>query len=388
MEVIFISHKYPPSIGGMQKQSYELINGFESYGKAYRLTPEHDESKVYFFWKLRSRVRTLLKQNHNISLIHCNDGLCGFLAMQLLRGVDIPVVVTFHGLDLLWPNGFYQKWLTSSGLKKFAGIIGVSSFTADEAIKRGADPKKVSVVLNGVDEPDWSMAEVRADMIQYVKSLESLNKKVVVSIGRPVKRKGFNWFIQKVLPMLDDKIHYVIIGPRTERSRFHELIRKVTPKALLNNIDLFFGANSAQNELMTLLGNDKFKKRFDWFHDLNYHELQFMLSISSLSVMPNISVAGDAEGFGLVSLEANMHEKYVVAADIDGIPSAVRDKLNGRLLPPEQEMIWAQVINDFCILSPEEAQRKGVDSKQFVLKTFSWSKMVNGTAGFFETVIR
>ena len=28
-QVLFITHKYPPSMGGMQKESYELVTGIE-----------------------------------------------------------------------------------------------------------------------------------------------------------------------------------------------------------------------------------------------------------------------------------------------------------------------------------------------------------------------
>ncbi|MDR1601380.1 MAG: glycosyltransferase [Tannerella sp.] len=51
-------------------------------------------------------------------------------------------------------------------------------------------------------------------------------------------------------------------------------------------------------------------------------------------LMPNIPVEGDMEGFGLVCLEASACGTLVFAADIDGIPDAVRNGKNGFLLPP------------------------------------------------------
>jgi len=36
-EVLFISHKYPPIIGGMEKQAYELINYISSEIKTYKI---------------------------------------------------------------------------------------------------------------------------------------------------------------------------------------------------------------------------------------------------------------------------------------------------------------------------------------------------------------
>ena len=63
MEILFISHKYPPSIGGMEKQSYELIQGMEAYAKVHKIVYEGHESKLLFFLKLKRRVKTMLHQN-------------------------------------------------------------------------------------------------------------------------------------------------------------------------------------------------------------------------------------------------------------------------------------------------------------------------------------
>ena len=35
-EILCISHKYPPSTGGMERQSYELIKGLRAYYKVPR----------------------------------------------------------------------------------------------------------------------------------------------------------------------------------------------------------------------------------------------------------------------------------------------------------------------------------------------------------------
>lgn len=101
MEALFISHKYPPSIGSMQKQSCELIKCFGTHGVGHHIVLSSQENRVTFFHKLKSRVRQMIAKHPNIQLIHCNDGVCGVLGQLLLRSIDIPLVVTFHGLDLL-----------------------------------------------------------------------------------------------------------------------------------------------------------------------------------------------------------------------------------------------------------------------------------------------
>ena len=61
---------------------------------------------------------------------------------------------------------------------------------------------------------------------------------------------------------------------------------------------------------------------------------------ADLFVQPNIRVADDMEGFGLVTVEAAMRGTPVVAAALEGIVDAVLDGLTGVLLPPEDADAW------------------------------------------------
>jgi len=97
MEILFISHKYPPTIGGMEKQSFELIRHAAQNHKVHKLV--HDgqvESKVSFFRKIKLRVKRILKLHPQIDVIHLNDGLMGLFLLWLKTYTDISVVVTFH----------------------------------------------------------------------------------------------------------------------------------------------------------------------------------------------------------------------------------------------------------------------------------------------------
>jgi glycosyltransferase involved in cell wall biosynthesis len=199
-----------------------------------------------------------------------------------------------------------------------------------------------------------------------------------------VCRKGFNWFIQEVLTQLSADVHYIVIGPKVERSRIHEVWRAILSKGILRQIDLFFGFKSAQGTLEQLI--DTHQQGANWPSDLNYHELQYVLSQATLMVMPNITVKGDAEGFGLVSLEANMHGLYVLAADVDSIPSAVHDGHNGSLIAAGDPEQWVAEINAFLEMSDEDIQEKGRSAQSYVQSTFSWPKMAAEYREFFKRI--
>ena len=385
MEVLFISHKYPPSIGGMQKQSYELINGYRNHGVAHHIVLSPNENRISYFLKLKSRVQEMITAHPSIRLVHCNDGVCGVLGQLLLGSFGLPLVVTFHGLDLLWPNKLYQRWLEHEGISRYAGVIGVSDFTSQQAISRGVSSSVATTVLNGVDQPDWDLDQVRPSVQQFIGDLKNQNKRILVSIGRPVRRKGFNWFIQEVLTQLSPDVHYVVIGPKVKRGLLHSLWRRILPDGLLKQIDLFFGSNSAQSTLEVLI--EQYDHQVNWLSDLSYHEVQFVLSQATIMVMPNVAVKGDAEGFGLVSLEANMHGKYVLAADVDGIPSAVHDGYNGTLIDAGSKDRWITQIKSILVMSDEAIAEKGRSAQAYVQANFSWSKMVAEYHEFFENTV-
>ena len=56
MEILFVSHKYPPSVGGMEKQSYELINGMAAHARVHTIVYTGTGGKFQFLWTLRKKI--------------------------------------------------------------------------------------------------------------------------------------------------------------------------------------------------------------------------------------------------------------------------------------------------------------------------------------------
>jgi phosphatidylinositol alpha-1,6-mannosyltransferase len=63
-------------------------------------------------------------------------------------------------------------------------------------------------------------------------------------------------------------------------------------------------------------------------------------------VMPNVPIAHDIEGFGLVLIEANLHGLPVVAADLEGPAEVISEGRNGRLVRPLDAEAFARVIGE------------------------------------------
>jgi glycosyltransferase involved in cell wall biosynthesis len=357
MEILFITHKYPPSIGGMEKQSYELINGVAKSYKVHTLIYDNRRSKVTFLLTVALKVKKILRENPNISL---------------------------HGLDIVFPSKLFQRFVVSK-FKKLDGVIAVSHATARECIKRGFERDRLYVVRNGVDT-DMSLISKNPG---YKKTIEKKlgipleDKKILVSVGRSVRRKGFSWFMTKVLPQLDPNIIYLIIGPTDPNIRRINLILKLLPDRIAHLIVLLLGLGIDEIDVHQALQKPEIRNRAFYLGKLPFEDMVQVLKHSDMFVMPNIKVIGDAEGFGLVALEAAVNGTPVLASAMEGITCAVIDGRNGFLVPPENESAWIEKIHS--LLSDRSHLRKfGEEAMNYTVTNYAWRKMVDGYISVFK----
>jgi len=387
-EILCITHKYPPTIGGMEKQSYELIKGLEQYYKVHKIVyVEGDGNKLLWFANLKSRVKVFLSTHPNIKLIHLNDGLMAAACTWLVDYVDIPVVATYHGLDITFPLAMFQNGIIPK-MTKLSGGIAVSAATKNECVKRGFDAKKMYTVANGVDH---DLANIIHDpnILQEVSKdigVDISNKRIVVTMGRTVKRKGFSWFLKNVVPALNEDTIFLMIGPFDKEATISESVMKLIPKRMNTLLQLLLGTPSDQQAVRGLLNHNDIKGKAYHIGKLPFKKLMQVVSKADLFVMPNIKVKGDAEGFGLVALEASLRGTPVLASGIEGITEAVIDGGNGILLETKNSQQWISTINN--LLADEvELGKLSIRTKKFSLENYSWSKMVKGYVEVFEHYI-
>src|SRR5690606_20052568 len=147
------------------------------------------------------------------------------------------------------------------------------------------------------------------------------NPDYLLFIGRLVKRKGAGWFIQNVLPHLDESIRLIVVGKIWDEEE--RKILQDTPRV----------------------------KHIDY---VSSEELQNLRLNSIAVLMPNIASNGlDVEGFGLTAVEAAAEGGVLLASAIEGITDAVMDGITGFLLPSEDINAWIKQINTIHHWPPE-----------------------------------
>ncbi|MES2647418.1 MAG: glycosyltransferase family 4 protein [Bacteroidota bacterium] len=382
MEILFVSHKHPPSVGGMQKQSYELVNGMRKYAKVHALVYNGNGNLLRFFITLNRRINKICRQNPGISVIHYNDGLMAALCL-LHRGYDhLAKTVTLHGLDVVFPAYLFRRYV----LPKFNGfryIFAVSQATAAACIKLGLKAEKVVVIANGVDPQIATFAtSVSFETIAKKHHFSTTGRTILVAWGRAVKRKGFSWFAREVMPKLNHDCILLIIGPFNSKPRLTEYLLGLMPGRLKHLVELFFGHPSDERNVRKILRDPAIKGKVKQLGTLSFPEIVSVLRRSDAFVMPNIKVEGDMEGFGLVCLEASLMGTSVFASDIDGIPDAIHHGRNGILIQPGNSVAWADALNKG--ISNDSHKPSTDEAMNYTLQTFGWDKMVKRYFLFFS----
>ncbi len=382
MEILFVSHKFPPSTGGMEKHCYELLAGIESKCKTHQLIYDSTKNELLFFLSLGRKINRICKENPKIDIIYFNDaliaGFCSFLKLHK----QISYVVTLHGLDVTFPSGIYHKYIFSR-LNLYDYMLAVSHATAQKAIALGIDPDKLAVVPNGVDTlPFQDVSEEIFEKWLLTKQINLSGRKLLMLMGRPVQRKGFSWFIEQVFPLLQDQFYLIVVGPFHQRATFLERMIYLLPKRLREKIMLFFGYFSDERQLRKMIGKADHIKHLGC---LPYAEIEMLFGKIDAFLMPNISVEGDMEGFGLVCLEASVHGTLVFASNMDGIPDAVVNKKNGFLFSSENTEMWAEKLNDFARNIDSYKQYKSQFSK-FTRENYNWERMVDSYYNIFTNL--
>jgi phosphatidylinositol alpha-1,6-mannosyltransferase len=170
-------------------------------------------------------------------------------------------------------------------------------------------------------------------------------RKVLLTVGRLIERKGVVHFLTEVMPKLlaaRQDFCYLIIGEGPQR----ELIEtRITSLHLEDHV--------------SLLGR------------VDDETLRAAYHLADLFVMPNIPVQNDIEGFGLVALEAAAAGRYAVASRLDGIPEAIVSGQNGTLLDPLDSEAFAQTILEL-LEDDERREALGAQAREFVRRRYSW----------------
>lgn len=325
MRILFITRKFPPAVGGMEQFSAGFTKQFKDEAVVIALR----SSQRNLLWWIPYMIIRAVWLARAVDVIHIGDGVLAWPGKLVHWLTKKPITITVHGLDLTYSKFGYQSYIWS-GLRGYSGIVCVSAYT-EALVQAHLAGARTLVIHNGIELPEdlTPPKNIHTELIaKYLPNVDIANNKVLLTIGRLVKRKGVNWFIQEVLPHLPNNYHYVIAGSGPERENIEHTI---------NTLQL--------NQRVHLLG---------YVPD---DVIPVLYQAADVFIMPNIVVPGDVEGFGIVALESASAGVPVVASNVEGITDAVIDHSTGFLVESSNVKAWKQAIHEVVEQSALPAQQ-------------------------------
>jgi glycosyltransferase involved in cell wall biosynthesis len=336
--LLFITRKWAPAVGGMEIYSREMAQEFRQIceTKVLSLPGRTDGRPPSAIALCAFFVRTawyLLEHAKDHDCVLFGDLVLAPLAVICrLSSSRIRTGVAIHGSDVAYhirsgvrPK-LYRAYLYLIALLRWSMdvVIANSAATAHQAERIGI--RHARVVPLGVRLGDLSEKRPVGRSILFV--------------GRIARRKGAAWFADEVLPGLPGDIRLLVAGTGWDK---HEVARL------------------RGNQRVTMLG------------PVFGSELGKLRSRSLVVVVPNIPMDGrDFEGFGLVALEGAADGGIVLAANLDGISSAIVDGKTGFLLPPQDAKSWQEKIRSILHWGDEQRASFIDAARSHLAGEFSW----------------
>jgi glycosyltransferase involved in cell wall biosynthesis len=362
-KILFITRKYPPSIGGMETAAYELYNALYSNTAQVDLIAWGGSKKwlpVVYFWLFGRAMVNVLARRPEVILLQ--DGVMAPLGWALKFLSGLPTLIIIHGLEVTHKNTLYRS-LVLPFIKRQTAFAAVSEGTRRAVIAAtGLEDSRIAVIHNGLSDAFYSN-KPRCEQLLTVGQTAGIpfsrleRSRVLVTTGRLIKRKGVSWFIDNVMPKIvadDSSVLYLVAGSGPQRTEIELAIKR---NNLADNVRLL---GQVSDECLTALYN-----------------------AADIFVMPNIHVPNDIEGFGIVAIEAASCGATVVASDLDGIADAVIDGMNGYLVPAGDASAY------ICVITRELTNRSQSPSaiRRYTLQHYSWAECARAYLSLAQSVV-
>lgn len=361
--MLLVSNDFPPKVGGIQNYLYELWSRLPysdtkvittKYDRAYQFDQAQDfdiERYAKILWPTPQLIRhvkaTLREMKSDVVFI---DPLLptGLIAPHLH---DVTKVLIIHGAEVTVPGRLYpSRQLVQRVARHCDVIVSAGNYAARELVRATSEPISLVRIPPGVDTqlfapPSADQRERAREMLCKELGIAH-DSRIVMSASRIVPRKGFDVAIS-ALAGLDSDVHLVIVGTGRDVKRLISLAEKKNVTSRVH----FLGRISQEKLLSTYHASDTFTMlcRDRW---------------GSL----------EAEGFGIVFLEAASCGLPVVAGRSGGSDEALVDSVTGYVVDPQSVSdVRTKLVS---ILDDADTMKKmGRAGRDFVTKHHSYDHL-------------
>ena len=341
-DVLLISRKWPPAVGGMERCTFEL---------ARRLAEERKLGTIVLPGRKNGSAPGALALSR--------FGLA--TAWRLLTGASAPVV---HVADMAsWPLG----WLAA--MRRPSSRIVISAHGSDLSyasrggwrarlygayVRFGARRlRQATVIANSgwiaglASKAGWrSVVTVPLATSPARGPAAPKHENAILFAGRIMRSKGLSFIVDEVLPLLPDDIRIRVAGTVWDDEE----------------------AQALENP------------RVDYLGRLGDDDLAAEYRAALCTVVPSIT----PEGFGLAAVEAAVAGGVVVASNHSGLMESVLPE-TGFLVEGGNAVEWAKRIREIAAWSRKERDNFVSRSSAVASERFGWSRVVKDTLTVYDS---
>jgi len=299
---------------------------------------------VISFLKIRRILKELKKPRSNI-IVHTHSSKAGILGRWAARVAGINLIIhSVHGFSFndyqpSFLRAFYifTERVTSLVTTRF---IAVSKANIEKGIaERIFSKNKAVLIRSGIDIREFQ--EVKGNRMKKKEELGADARSPLVAMIACFKTQKSPLDFVKIARIVSDniaEIRFLLVGDGVLRSEIEELIKKL-----------------GMDGKILLLG---------WRNDIPE-----ILSCIDVLVLTSLW-----EGLPRVFPQAMASGVPVVATKVDGAPEAIKNGINGYLLPPKDINAMAEKVI-YLIRHPEKAQEMGEKGKGLVEEFDIWKML-------------
>ncbi|MBF0483480.1 MAG: glycosyltransferase family 4 protein [Candidatus Omnitrophica bacterium] len=361
-------HDFPPILGGQSTYYFNLAKGFdpadlvicapiiENSEKVDKKLPfkiiridffRHIPilGKIIAIFYHTIIIHQIIKKE-NITYLHCghvlSTGIVGYL-------LGLKYIVYTHSADILQYQRYsFFKFILKQICNKAYLVISNSQFTKQIVKNLGIPDTKVRVIYPTINVDKFKNPE--SGSVTKEKYRIPNDRTIILSVNRLIERKGNDTVIKSLPALLREfpNLLYIIVGD----GPCHPILEGLVDKLNLAN-------------------------HVKFLNKVPVSELKNLYNISDIFVMLNrkLEKHGDAEGFGIVFLEAGALYKPVIGGNNGGAAEAIEHNINGLLIDSSSITEFTQAVKK--ILSDKTfAQLLGQNGHDRVVQKFNWTSNV------------
>ena len=268
----------------------------------------------------------------------------GLLSRTLKNAGVTHILALTHGHEVWWS----KVWPFTVAMKSISRHVNhltyLGEFTRRAITKSitGEAAAHMVKIAPGIDTDHFSPQ----DATQLRRELELTEKKVIVSVGRLVHRKGQDVLIEAMPAIIKEvpEAHILMIGEGPYRSYLENHVKVL-----------------GLQERVTFIGR------------VQYADLPKFICAGNLFVMPSRSrLAGlEVEGLGIVYLEASACGLPVIAGNSGGAPDAVLQGETGLVVDGTSKAEVAAAVIEL-LQDADRSKAMGIRGRQWIIQEWRW----------------